>query len=174
MKHTQPTYPRILAIAPGTRGFGFALFEGQNTLAHWGVKSAKGDKNAVCIMRLEELITHYEPGVMVLQDMSAKGSKHSARIRTLSKKMISLAALRKIKVALFTRDQVMRVLFADEEGTKHALAEIIADRFPEEFSFPLPPKRRSYLSEDPRMGIFDAVALALMFRLRNKKRTSPQ
>jgi hypothetical protein len=50
----------------------------------------------------------------------------------------------------------------DDPGTKHALAEIIAERFPEELGFLLPPKRRDWMSQDSRMDIFDAVALALM------------
>jgi hypothetical protein len=57
-----------------------------------------------------------------------------------------------------------RGFFADGCGTKHALAEIIAERFPKELGFRLPPKRRAWMSEDSRMDIFDAVALALMVR----------
>jgi hypothetical protein len=34
--------------------------------------------------------------------------------------------------------------------------------FPEELSFRLPPKRKPWDSEDPRMGMFEAIALALM------------
>jgi hypothetical protein len=65
---------------------------------------------------------------------------------------------------LFSRQQVRRVFFADGQGTKHALAEILAKRFPEELGFRLPPKRRPWMSEDYRMDLFDAVALALMLR----------
>jgi len=54
------------------------------------------------------------------------------------------------------------VFFADGQGTKHALAEILAARFPEELGCRLPPKRRPWMSEDYRMDIFDAVALALV------------
>jgi hypothetical protein len=50
----------------------------------------------------------------------------------------------------------------DGRGTKHALAEIIAKRFPEELGSRLPPKRKPWMSEDSRMNIFDAVALALL------------
>jgi hypothetical protein len=50
----------------------------------------------------------------------------------------------------------------DDPGTKHTLAKSIAERFPEELGFLLPPKRRDWMSEDSRMGIFDAVALAMM------------
>jgi hypothetical protein len=64
-----------------------------------------------------------------------------------------------------------RVFFADGRGTKHALAEILSERFPEELGSRLPPKRRAWMSEDYRMGIFDAVALILMLRLKKTKRT---
>jgi hypothetical protein len=42
-------------------------------------------------------------------------------------------------------------------------------RFPEELGHRLPPKRKPWMSEDYRMGIFDAVALAFATRVREKK-----
>jgi len=165
MKKLPPKYPRILTIAPSTRGFGFALVEGLDMLVDWGVKSVKGDKNAQSLMKVEELIVRYKPEVLVLQDTSIKQSRRSERIQILSKQIISLAATRKVSVALFSREQVIRAFFADGQGTKQALAEIIATKFPEELGSRLPPKRRPWMSEDSRMDIFDAVALALMPRL---------
>jgi hypothetical protein len=47
---------------------------------------------------------------------------------------------------------------------------IIAKRFPEELGSRLPPERKPWMSEDSRMNIFDAVALALVFRLKYVKR----
>ncbi len=151
-----------MAIAPSTRGFGYAVLEGHKELVDWGVKSVEGDKNAGSIEKVEEMIALYNPQVMVLEDTVAKGSRRSARIQALTKRLIALAESRAIKVALFSQEQVRRVFFADGRGTKHALAEIIAKRFPEELSFRLPPKRRPWMSEDSRMDVFDAVALALM------------
>jgi hypothetical protein len=68
-----------------------------------------------------------------------------------------------MKVALFSQSQVRRAFLGDAVGTKHALANIIAERFPEELGFLLPPKRRDWMSEDYRMPIFDAAALALAY-----------
>ena len=65
---------------------------------------------------------------------------------------------------------MMKAFFADGKGTKHTLAQIIARRFPEELGHRLPPKRRPWESEDYRMGIFDAVALAYATELKGKKR----
>jgi Holliday junction resolvasome RuvABC endonuclease subunit len=155
-------YPRILAIAPSTRGFGYAVLEGHKLLVDWGVRSVEGDKNAGSIEKVEEMIAHYNPQVMVLEDTVTKGSSRCARIQALTKRLVAVAESRTIKVALFSGKQVRRVFFGDAGGTKHALAEIIAQRFPEELGFRLPPKRRPWISEDSRMDIFDAVALALM------------
>src|ERR1017187_5297999 len=170
MKKIQPKHFRILAIAPSTRGFGFAVLEGQETLVDWGVKTVKGDKNVQSLAKVEKLIAHYQPGVLVLEDASAKNSRRSPRIRKLCQQIIKMAATRKVSVKLHSRDQMMKTFIADGHGTKHALAEIIAKRFPEQLGLQLPPKRKPWMSEDSRMNIFDAVALALLPHLCRRHR----
>jgi Holliday junction resolvasome RuvABC endonuclease subunit len=172
MNQINPKHFRILAIAPSTRGFGFAVLEGEVSLVDWGVKTVKGDKNVQSLAKVKELIAHYQPGVLVLEDASAKGSRRSPRIRKLSRQIIKMAVTRKVSVKLFSRDQVMKTFITDGQGTKHALAEIIAKRFPEELGSRLPPKRKPWMSEDSRMNIFDAVALVLMLRLKDLHRAN--
>lgn len=164
--HSQ--HPRILAIAPSTRGFGFAVLEGLDTLVDWGVKSLAGDKSPKSIAKVKELISHYEPDILVLEDFSFKDSRRSKRIRRLGRRLVTLAKNQKIKVALFSQKQIREIFFAKGAGTKQARAEIVADKFPDEIGFRLPPKRKPWMSEDYRMDIFDAVALAVMPRLINK------
>ena len=164
MKKILPKYPRILAIAPSTRGFGFAVVEGINTLADWGVKSTKGNKTRECLLKVDDLISHYHPDVIVLEDASAKGSRRSRRIRVVIQAIAKLASTRSVLVKLFSRQEVRRFFFSDAKGTKHAQAEILANRFSEELGFRLPPKRLAYMNEAYQMGIFDAVALAFILR----------
>ena len=76
--------------------------------------------------------------------------------------MVAMASKDKIKVKLFSRERVRRFFLLKREGSKQDLAEILAQRFPEELGFRLPPKRRPWMSEDYRMQIFDAVALAIV------------
>ena len=45
------------------------------------------------------------------------------------------------------------------------MAELLAKKFPDELASRLPPKRKPWKSEDSRMDIFDAVALAVAFRM---------
>ena len=174
MNHKSPKHFRLMAIAPSTRGFGFAVLDGEETLVDWGVKSVKGDKNAGSLAKAEKLIAHYLPDAIVLEDHSDEQSRRAARIKRLSRDIIGVATTRKVKVKLFTRAQVRNLFFADGLGTKEALAEIIAKRFPEELGDRLPPKRRPWMSEDCRMDLFAAVALALVPGLRKAKRTARQ
>jgi hypothetical protein len=167
-KHTHRRNGRILAIAPSSRGFGFAVMEGGETLVDWGVKSVAGDKNADALKKVGAMISLYKPAVLVLEDASAKWSRRSRRIRDITKTIAAMSATAQMKVALFTRNQVMRFFFEDGVGTKYTIARIIAMRFPEELGHRLPPKRKPWKSEDYRMGIFDAVALAITKQVRGK------
>ena len=154
---------RSLALAPSARGFGFAVPEGESKLVDWGVKPATGDKNSHCLAEVEKLILFYCPAVLVLED--ATSCRRAARIQKLNTQLVELAKQHTIKVKLLTRAKVRGVFFADGEGTKQALAELLAERFPEQLKRRLPPKRRLWDSEAHNMGIFDAVALGLALRL---------
>jgi len=160
----------ILAIALSSSGFGFAVLEGERTLVDWGVKSVTGDKNAWILKQIEKMIAHYQPGVLVLHDAAAKGSRRGPRIRKLTKEIVAMAASWKLKVTLLSREHVMQAFFIDGKGTKYTIAKVLAGRFPEELGPRLPRKRRAWEGEDSRMSIFDAVALAFAKRLWRKDR----
>jgi hypothetical protein len=167
MNIINPKHFRILAIAPSDRGFGFTVLEGRDTLVDWGIKRVKKEgKNIQSLKNVKELIVRYQPGMLVFENASAKNSLRSPRIRRLCQQISKLAATHKVSVKLFSRDQVLRTFFADGRGTKYAMAEIVAKRFSDELSKKLPPKRKLGDSEDSRMNIFDAVTLALAFRLK--------
>lgn len=170
MNTINPKQFRILAIAPVTRGFGFAVLEGRDTLVNWGVKTVTGNKNARSLAKVEELIAHYQPGVLVLEDASAKGSLRHSRIRRLGQQIVKVAKAKKVNVRLFSREQVMKLLVSDGKETKHDLAGIVAGQFPEQLGSKLPPKRKAWMREHYQMGIFEAVELALAFRKHHAER----
>ena len=174
MTTTPTTNLRILSIAPSFKGVGFAVLEGRDTLIDWGVKAAvgKGNKNAKSLAKVEKLITRYRPDMLVLEDVLAEGSQRYPRIRRLLPQVIKLAQAYKVKSRLFSRQQVMKSLIPD--GTRHALAVIIARRFPEQLGSKLPPKRKVSMNEHPRMSVFDAVALAETCRLEIMQRNGYQ
>ena len=99
--------------------------------------------------------------VLSLQNVSFHRAE---RIRRLARRIVAVSKRQNVSVILITREQVRRVFFVDGQGTKYGLAQILAERFPDELSFRLPPKRRPWMSEDSRMDIFAAVALAFAVR----------
>jgi len=171
MNTIHPKQFLILAIAPVTRGFGFAVLEGQDTLVNWGVKTVqgKGNKNFKSLAKVEELISHYQPGVLVLENTSVEGSRRCPRIRRLVPQIVNMAATHKVKVKLFSREQILKLLIPDGQRTKHALAEIVAKQFPEQLGSKLPPKRKAWMREHYQMGVFDAVGLVFVFRFKKAK-----
>ena len=137
-------------------------------LADWGVKSVKGEKNKESLKKLEALILDYQPDLLVLEDHWAKQSRRSLRIKEVGKLVIAMAADQKLPVSMFSRQEVNEAFFVDGEGTKYDMAELLAKRFLEELGDRLPPKRRAWMSEDSRMDIFSALALALRQRIQTK------
>jgi hypothetical protein len=153
---------RILAISLSSRGFGFAVMEDGTTLVDWGVKSSKGDKNKDCLRQAKTMLELFHPSTIVLEDAAAKGSRRAARIQQLTEQITELAKGQEVRVKLFSQSKLMRQFFPAGGGTKHDLAVLLAARFPEELGLKLPFKRKPWQSEDARLDMFKAVALALL------------
>jgi hypothetical protein len=154
---------RILAVAPLSRGFGYAVMEGPDRLVAHGNKVIIRDKNVRALAWVEKFIRFYQPDVLVLPDVNAPDTRRAPRIKTLHRKIVALAKQHQLKVRLISVTQVRAQLLGSVKGTKQALAEALAARFPVELASRLPPKRRPWMSEDPRMDIFDAVGLTAVF-----------
>jgi len=57
---------------------------------------------------------------------------------------------------------VLNVFGAGRAVTKHQIATLVAEHFPE-IGYRLPPARKAWMPEDARFAIFDAVAFALTY-----------
>jgi Holliday junction resolvasome RuvABC endonuclease subunit len=153
---------RILAIDPSTRGLGFAVLEGANGLIDWGVKETKTDKKTRSLKLIAELIERYQPSVVVVEDHAGKGSRRCKRVAGLIDDIHELAMKGKVRVKSFSRAKVKKAFSESGASNKYEIAKAIAERFPE-LAPRLPRFRKPWMSEDYRMSIFDAVALALTF-----------
>jgi hypothetical protein len=156
-------YELVLAIYPQSRGFAFALFEGWLAPVDWGVQEVRGrDKNTDCLKRVDSVFALHAPDVLVLQDMSEHGTRRARRIKELNQLIAEHAERRAIPVSTYSRAQILE-RFADHHGmTKQRLAEAIAKYVPA-LNLYVPLERKPWMSEDARMGIFEAAALAWMY-----------
>jgi hypothetical protein len=154
---------RILAVAPLSRGLGYAVMEGPGKLLACGNKAILRDKNAKALAWVNRFIQFYQPDVLVLPNVTAADTRRAIRIKTLHRKIVAWAGKQQLKVRLVSVTQVRTQLLDAAKGTKFAVARTLAKKFPTELETRLPPKRRPWMSEDPRMDIFDAVGLAVAF-----------
>jgi hypothetical protein len=156
-------YDLVLAIYPQTRGFAFVLFEGWLSPVDWGIHEARGSrKNAWCLTKVNSLLDLHMPDVVILQNMSDRGAHRAPRIQELNERIAELADRRGMVVQKYSRARVLDYFTEVGATTKQQIAETIAKQVPA-LSLFVPPGRKPWMSEDPRMGIFEAAALAWMY-----------
>lgn len=136
-------------------------------LIDWGLKCVTKDKNAGSIALLEKLVVHYSPQLIIVPELSPDGSQQSARTQRLIHEMTAMVLKKELVVQATSRTDIWKY-FRGEATTKHELAILLAERFPEELGAYLPHARRPWMSEDNRMNIFVAVALAIVGRSKHR------
>lgn len=153
----------VLAIYPHTRGLAFVVFEGPLSPYDWGLVEARGnDKNAVCMQRVRTLLEQYRPDALVVQKMGKSGTTRGARIQRLNQEILMLAAELKITSVAFSREEVHHTFNYLGALNKQVVAETLARHIPA-FEQYLPPPRKLWRSEDPRLSLFEAAALVWKF-----------
>lgn len=136
---------RFLAVAVNSKGLGFVIFVGSQ-LKDWRtmtkpIKSSKEITKAV-----EKLIEDYQPNVVITQGVANDNSP----INTLRKALSICASKMKVLDVSIKRRQ----LFAN----KYEETASLADTYPGLKPW-VPPKRRFFENEPPRMILFTATSL---------------
>jgi hypothetical protein len=155
----RPRVQRVLAIDPYSRGFGFVLLEGADRLVDWGLKDVRDEKVHQTLAKLGELITLYEPTVLVIEDCAHPASRRCERIVDLIGEIIGFAHAKGLRTKTIAVTRVHAVFAMEGVSTKHGINGVIAQRFPE-LGRHRPKFRKPWMSEDERQAIFDAAALA--------------
>jgi hypothetical protein len=167
MNHARYHNELVLAIAPTSRGFGYVVTDGPLGLIDWGVKEVRGDKNRKSLERVKQLMGWFHPELVILEDCAAKGSRRAPRIRRLVQQIARLAGRRGLRTVRYSRAELRALFEPIGAVTKQEIAMAVVGQLPELEPW-LPPRRRIWMSEDPRQSIFDAVALTFVYFYRDK------
>jgi Holliday junction resolvasome RuvABC endonuclease subunit len=150
-----------LAIHPTSRGFGWVAFEGPFSPYDWGVVSARGpQKNAICLRRIEKLLTRLTPETLVLEAFERRQSVRRDRIENLGRALVALAASHAVGVTVFSFGEVRQCFASVGAWTRQEIAEAVARQITA-FAHVLPRQRKPWDAENRRMALFSAAALAL-------------
>lgn len=148
---------RVLALDLASRGFGFVVLEGPDQLIDWGTRDVRKDKRTATLRAVRELIEFYKPQAIVIEDCTGTTCRRSKRIRLLLEDIRELAREMKALTQPVSQGKVRRVFTLAK--TKHEIASVLVSRYPELTTL-LPRKRKAWQSEDMRMRVFGALALA--------------
>lgn len=151
---------RMLAVHPTRTGFGWVLFEGPDNPVDWGVTAVGKDRNAGCLVRIEGLIDRFLPSSLVLEEFEGPASRRASRIRDLGGAILDLAGAKGVDANVCSRADIQACFAETGAETRYEIATAIASRI-DAFAHLLPPKRKIWMPEDPRMGLFHAAAAAL-------------
>jgi hypothetical protein len=111
---------------------------------------------------MTQLLDRYKIDVLVLQNTGPEGTRRTSRVTTLNAAVEAVARLHGVPVFKYSRADVYATFASAGFSNKQTLAELIAKHFPA-FERHVPPPRKPWKSEDARMALFDAAALALVF-----------
>lgn len=148
---------RLLAIDLTAKGFGYALVDKKLSLLDWGFSSMRAADDDALLARVSARIDRGNPTALVLENFAPTPERPTATRR--SQLLIKLATEKEIGLCMVSRRVVRRVLGVK---SKAETTQAIIRRFPE-LRHRAPRNRRSWMSEDERTHVFDAVALAIVF-----------
>jgi len=157
--------PTILAIDLRHRRFGYAVFEGHRRLHDSGLRVYRAVGEAEAAMaskRLVVLLKSFSPSAIVVKKERWDRAQVSTHIKSLVEVMTRVAATHSIPIKLIGDINVRQTFRNMECETRDEIAAALARIFPE-LQWRLPPKRRAWQSEHPRMSMFDAIALGLAY-----------
>src|SRR5947208_14729994 len=101
----------------------------------------------------------YRPDRLVLKNAEGAGSRRADRIRNLHRQLAELAKTRRIAVRQLARSEIKAAFAKREASTKYEIAQAVSRELPDLAPW-LPPPRKIWMSEDPKLSIFDAGSLA--------------
>jgi len=149
----------VLAVHPTASGFGWAVFDDQGSLNEWGIASSKGGRKPQLIRRFNQLLTRFEPSVLVLEDHQGERAQ---RIIKLYNRFARAAADAGVRGYTYDREAITAALDIPARSSRYEVALKVADLLPE-LSHRIPRKQLFGASEDPRQSLFAAAALALTY-----------
>jgi hypothetical protein len=167
MTHPTPSL-RLLAIDPGTRYLGVAVFEGARLL-DWRVRvMAANCRHAPDLVQQVEasirpLIQRYQPRVLVLKTCSASQRRQSRMVPVVAASLHRLGTQQGLLVSTYTPEQVSRSFSPDRRVTRLELARIIAtEHYPFLARFYEHERKKAWYRERYYLRMFAAVALGLV------------
>ena len=150
----------VLGVFPTSRGLGWVALTSPLHCHDYGLVEAAKDKNSVCLRRVDRLLEELRPEVLVLEAFDGRTPAPADRVARLCRAMIASANLLGVEVHVYGRPDIEQCFATAGARSRQEIAEAVARILPM-LAYRLPIKRKPWKSDDRRMGLFNAAALAL-------------
>jgi Holliday junction resolvasome RuvABC endonuclease subunit len=158
----------ILALDPGTRDLGYAVFSGKRLLAA-SVLALRRVPRHRRLRAIQESVRvwlrAYRPRTLVLETIPKRPLDRLAGLPALGRLLRRMATSQRLKVAMYSARTVRGNVVGDGWAGKREVAKALSARFPD---------LRVHLTQDRKwkeaywQNMFDAVALALHHQSQTK------
>jgi crossover junction endodeoxyribonuclease RuvC len=164
---------KILAIDPGTREIGIAVFDGSELL-YYAVKTIRDRSTARKILQqvatiARDMIAAYRPDCLSIEKMFIV-QKSAALLILAAEEMKSVARSCGLPVYEYSPTTIRKLLCQSGAATKRDVARVIAGRYPE---LARHLNTRNKWEEQYYANVFDAVAVGLMRLSEGGAKTAP-
>ena len=145
-------HDRVLGIHPTRTGFGWVLFEGPQSHIDWGVVVTSGDRSAECLRRIDALMDDFKPADLVLETFEGPALRRAGWVQQFCRNALDLANAKNVDAFVYTRQEIAARFEEIGAASRYEIASAIASSI-EPLAHELPPKRKIWLPENPRMGV---------------------
>jgi hypothetical protein len=149
--------------------------EGPHRLIDWGVNRVPASAEGKLYAHVAALIQQYEPALIVLEDCSNRYCRRGARSRGIVEHIGAQVRAAGVHVEEVPWNAVRRLFARRGAWSKQEIANVLGKELPA-LEYRTPPVRKAWMSEDARMAMFDAVAMAYVVYASNASlawRTAP-
>ncbi len=157
--------PVVLAIDLRHRRLGYAAFQGHRTLLEWGQRyyPAVGDaEREIAERRLSKLLSGIAPDLILLKQERWDRAHTDVHLANPIAALQGEAVRRSVPIRLIQDNAIREAFEMFGCRTKPEIAATLASIFPELLSN-IPPPRKVWQAEHPRMSVFDAIALGVAY-----------
>jgi hypothetical protein len=143
-------------------------------LLDWGrCTYPRGDAGPeLAAKRFTELLRLFHPAAVVIQKERRTGVRNTSEMASILSAMRREANARSVPICFVTPEQIKAAFQIFRARTKDEIAYVLASIFPE-LLWKIPPKRKMWKREHPRMMMFDAIAAGFTYWQRNGARAPP-
>jgi crossover junction endodeoxyribonuclease RuvC len=158
---------RILAIDPGTKEIGVAVFEGEELL-YYGVKTIKTRNSPQEVLRrvawvIKQLIADFDPEILAIEKTFII-QKSAALLNVSADEIKATARQAGIKIHEYAPTLVRKQVCGTGKATKKETAKRVAERYPVLSRYLT---NRTKWEEMYYANLFDAVALGMVCYLKS-------